>query len=36
MLARVLANYHGFHCTVLFSLNDKGEPFQLVPPATDP
>lgn len=25
MLAKVLATHHGFHCTVLFSLNDKGE-----------
>jgi hypothetical protein len=25
MLAKVLAKHHGFHCTVLFSLNDKGE-----------
>jgi len=25
MLARTLAKYHGFHCTVLFSLNDKDE-----------
>jgi hypothetical protein len=25
MLAKVLAEHHGFHCTVLFSLNDKGE-----------
>lgn len=25
MLAKVLAPYHGFDCTVLFSLNDKGE-----------
>jgi len=23
MLARMLAKHHGFHCTVLFSLNDK-------------
>ncbi len=25
MLAKVLAKHHGFHCTVLFSLNDKDE-----------
>lgn len=25
MLAKVLAQHHGFDCTVLFSLNDKGE-----------
>lgn len=25
MLARLLAKHHGFHCTVLFSLNDKDE-----------
>ncbi|MBA4190322.1 MAG: hypothetical protein C0467_20235 [Planctomycetaceae bacterium] len=25
MLARILAKHHGFHCTVLFSLNDKDE-----------
>ena len=25
MLAKVLAKHHGFHCTVLFSVNDKDE-----------
>lgn len=25
MLARLLAKHHGFHCTVLFGVNDKGE-----------
>jgi hypothetical protein len=25
MLAKVLATHHGFHCTVLFSVNDKDE-----------
>ena len=25
MLAKMLAKHHGFHCTVLFSVNDKGE-----------
>ncbi|MEC7499961.1 MAG: hypothetical protein VYE67_16700, partial [Planctomycetota bacterium] len=25
MLARVLASHHGFDCTVLFSVNEKGE-----------
>lgn len=25
MLAKVIAKHHGFHCTVLFSLNDKDE-----------
>jgi Trehalose utilisation len=25
MLAKILAERHGFHCTVLFSLNEKGE-----------
>jgi hypothetical protein len=25
MLAKVLATHHGFHCTVLFGVNDKGE-----------
>ncbi len=25
MMARILAEKHGFHCTVLFSVNDKGE-----------
>lgn len=25
MLARLLAKHHGFHCTVLFALNDKNE-----------
>ena len=25
MLAKILAKHHGFHCTVLFSLNDKDE-----------
>jgi hypothetical protein len=25
MLAKVLAKHHGFHCTVLFNLNDKDE-----------
>jgi len=25
MLAKMFAKHHGFHCTVLFSLNDKGE-----------
>jgi type 1 glutamine amidotransferase len=25
MLAKMLAKHHGFHCTVLFSLNDKNE-----------
>jgi len=25
MLAKMLAKHHGFHCTVLFSVNEKGE-----------
>ena len=25
MLAKMFAKHHGFHCTVLFSVNDKGE-----------
>ncbi len=25
MLARILSEHHGFHCTVLFSVNDRGE-----------
>ena len=25
MLAKVFAKHHGFHCTVLFSVNDQGE-----------
>lgn len=25
MLARILSQHHGFHCTVLFSVNEKGE-----------
>ena len=25
MLAKILSKHHGFHCTVLFAVNDKGE-----------
>ncbi|MEC8690915.1 MAG: hypothetical protein VX016_05100 [Verrucomicrobiota bacterium] len=31
MLAKVLSNHHGFDCTVLFSVNEKGEVDPTVP-----
>ena len=36
MLAKILSQRHGFDCTVLFAVNEKGEVDPTMPPATGP